>query len=107
MALSYKQKFNKKHGQPLDQANSITKIAKLSGISYRSAKDIFEKGEGAFFSNPQSVRKSVTNPQAWGISRLYSAVMGGKAAKVDAKELERGKKKTMAKPKPKVKSKSY
>ena len=107
MALTNKQKFNKKHGQPLDQSNSITKIAKLSGISYRAAKDIFEKGEGAFYSNPQSVRKSVTNPQAWGISRLYSAVMGGKAAKVDKNELERGKKKTMAKPKPQPKSKSY
>ena len=108
MALTNKQKFNKKHGQPLDQSNSITKIAKLSGITYRAAKDIFEKGEGAFYSNPQSVRKSVTNPQAWGISRLYSAVMGGKAAKVDKNELERGKKKkTMAKPKPQPKSKSY
>mgnify|MGYP003624390641 CR=1 FL=1 len=107
MALTNKQRFNKKHGQPLDQSNSITKIAKLSGITYRAAKDIFEKGEGAFYSNPASVRKSVTNPQAWAYSRLYSAVMGGKAAKVDKNELERGKKKTMAKPKPKPKSKSY
>ena len=107
MALTNKQKFNKKHGQPLDQSNSITKIAKLSGISYRSAKDIFEKGEGAYFSNPASVRKSVTSPQQWAYGRLYSAVMGGKAAMVDKNELDRGKKKTMAKPKPKVKSKSY
>ena len=92
MVLTNKQRFNKKHGQPLNQANSITKIAKLSKISYKSAKDIVLKGEGAFFSNPKSVRKSVTNAQAWGVSRLYSSVMGGKAAKVDSKELAKGKK---------------
>jgi len=98
MALTNKQKFNKKHGQPLNESNSITKIAKLSGITYRAAKDIFEKGEGAFYSNPQSVRKNVSSPQQWAYGRLYSAVMGGKAAKVDKKELQSGKKK-MAKPK--------
>tara|TARA_R110000765_G_scaffold375224_1_gene465810 strand:+ start:48 stop:338 length:291 start_codon:yes stop_codon:yes gene_type:complete len=92
MVLTNKQRFNKKHGQPLNQANSITKIAKLSKISYKSAKDIVLKGEGAFFSNPKSVRKSITNAQAWGVSRLYSSVMGGKAAKVDSKELAKGKK---------------
>jgi len=92
MVLTNKQRFNKKHGQPLNQANSITKIAKLSKISYKSAKDIFEKGEGAYFSNPKSVRKSVTNAQAWAYGRLYSSVMGGKAAKVDSKELAKGKK---------------
>lgn len=66
MGLTYKQKFNKKHGQPLDTANSLTKIARLSGISYKNIKKIFEKGEAAYFTNPESVRKSVTNPQQWG-----------------------------------------
>lgn len=83
MAYTYKQKFNRKHGQPLNTSNSITKIAKLSGISYRNAKKIFEKGEGAYYTNPESVRKSVKSPQQWAYARLYSAVMGGKAAKVD------------------------
>ena len=89
MALTNKQKFNKKHGQPINESNSITKIAKLSGITYRAAKQIFEKGEGAYYSNPASVRKSVKSPQQWAYARLYSAVMGGKAAKVDAKELKK------------------
>jgi len=83
MARTFKQKFNKKHGQKLDTPNSITKIAKLSGISYRNAKKIFERGEGAYYSNPGSVRKTVKSPQQWAYARLYSAVMGGKAAKVD------------------------
>jgi hypothetical protein len=42
------------------------------------------KGKGAYKSNPGSVRKSVKSPEQWGYGRIYSAVMGGKAAKVDA-----------------------
>ena len=93
MALTFKQKFNKKHGQPLNQSNSITKIAKLSGISYRNAKQIFEKGEGAYYSNPQSVRKNVSSPQQWAYSRLYASVSpGSKASKIDKDLVKRIKK---------------
>ena len=89
MAYTYKQKFNKKYGQKLDTPNSLTKIAKLSGISYKNIKKIFERGEAAYFNNPESVRKSVTNPQAWAYSRVYASVTkGSKASKVD-KELVR------------------
>jgi len=38
------------------------------------------------------VRPQVKSATQWGIARLYSAVMGGKAAKVDKNELKRGKK---------------
>tara|TARA_R110000824_G_scaffold53903_1_gene148848 strand:+ start:205 stop:483 length:279 start_codon:yes stop_codon:yes gene_type:complete len=81
---TFKEKFNAKHKQPLDTPNSITKIARLSGISYRNAKKIFEKGEGAYASNPKSVRKSVSSPQQWAYGRLYASVTkGSKAAKID------------------------
>jgi len=83
MVLTYREKFNKKHGQPKETSNSIKKIAKLSGIKYKNALKIVEKGKGAFYSNPSSVRSFVKSPTRWGIARLYSAVMGGKAAKVD------------------------
>ena len=80
---TFKQKFNEKHNQPKDTSNSIKKIANLSNISYRNALKIVKKGEGAYFSNPTSVRKSISSPRQWGIARLYSAVMNGKAAKID------------------------
>jgi len=83
MVLTYKQKFNKKHGFEKDATNSIRKIARLSGITYGNALKIVEKGKGAYYSNPQSVRPQVKSAQQWGIARLYSAVMGGKAAKID------------------------
>jgi hypothetical protein len=89
---TYKQKFNKKHGQPLNESNSIAKIARLSGISKNEANKIVEKGKAAYYNNPKSVRPQVKSATQWGIARLYSAVMGGKAAKVDKNELKRGKK---------------
>ena len=81
--LTYKQKFNRKYGFNKNESHSIKEISSLSKITYRNALKIVKKGEGAYFSNPGSVRKQVTSARQWGISRLYSAVMGGKAAKID------------------------
>jgi hypothetical protein len=83
MVETYKQKFNKKYGNDKNKSNSIREIASKAGISYRNALKIVEKGRGAYSTNPQSVRPQVKSAQQWGIARLYSAVMGGKAAKVD------------------------
>ncbi len=80
---TYKQKFNKRHKQPINQSNSVAKIARLSGISVANARKIVKKGEGAYRSNPKSVRPQVMSATQWGIARLYSVVMGGKARKVD------------------------
>ena len=81
--LTYKEKFNKKHKQPLNKSNSLKEISDLSGYELKGIKKIVEKGEGAFYSNPQSVRPQVKSARQWGVSRLYSAVMGGKAKKID------------------------
>ena len=83
MTETYKHKFNKKYGFEKNKSHSIKEIASLSKITYRNALKIVKKGEGAYFSNPESVRKSVSSPRQWGIARLYSAVMKGKASKID------------------------
>jgi len=82
-SLTYKQKFNRKYKFAKNESHSINEIAKLSGISVSNARKIVQKGKGAYFSNPQSVRPNVKSPTQWGIARLYSAVMGGKAKKID------------------------
>ena len=87
MGLTYKQKFNKKYKFEKNKSHSIKEIAKLSKIKYSNALKIIKKGEGAFYSNPQSVRKFVKNPTQWGYARVYSAVMGGKAQQIDHKHL--------------------
>ena len=82
--LTFKNRFNKKHGQPLNKANSIKDIAKKSGIKYKNALKIVEKGKGAFKSSPSSVRPHIKSATAWGVSRLYASVSpGSKSGKID------------------------
>ncbi len=93
MVKSYKNKFNEKHGFNKDKSNSLTEISKLSGYELKGLKAIVKKGEGAFYSNPSSVRPQVKSATQWGIARVYSAVMGGKAKKIDKDLLVKKKKK--------------
>ena len=81
--LTYKQKFNKKYNQPLNKSNSIRQISNLSGYKLKGLNKILEKGRGAFYSNKASVRPHIKSATAWGVARIYSAVMGGAAAKID------------------------
>ena len=90
--LTYKQKFNKKYKQPLNKSNSLKDISKLTKIKLSALKLIFKKGIGAYKTNPQSVRPSVKSAEQWAYARVYSAVMGGKAAKIDKNELKQIKK---------------
>jgi hypothetical protein len=90
---TYKERFNKKYGQPKDASNSLAKIAKLTGIKRSALQKIYNKGIGAFKTNPSSVRPQVKSKEQWAMARVYSSVMGGKAARVDAKELKEGRKK--------------
>lgn len=87
MSETYKNKFNKKYGFDKDTSHSISEIAKLTNYQRTGLNTIMDKGRGAFFSNPTSVRPQVKDPSQWGMARIYSAVMGGKAAKVDASHL--------------------
>ena len=84
---TYREKFNKKYGFKKDASHSIAEISRLTGYKVSGLRTIKKKGQGAFRSNPQSVRPQVKSASQWGIARIYSAVMGGKAAKVDAKHL--------------------
>jgi hypothetical protein len=86
---TYKNKFNTKYGFTKDASHSIAEISKLTGYKKSGLDTILDKGRGAFYSNPQSVRPTVKDPTQWGMARIYSAVMGGKAARVDAAQLQR------------------
>ena len=87
MVLTYKQQFNKKHGQPLNKPNSLNDISRLSGYKKSGLQTIYNKGTGAFKTNPQSVRPGMT-VQSWSISRVYAAINPkSKAYKIDKKHL--------------------
>lgn len=89
MVVTYKNKFNLKYGFPKDESHSVAEISKITGYKKSGLETIVQKGKGAFFSNPGSVRPHVKSPDQWGKARLYSAVMGGKSAKIDKNQLIR------------------
>lgn len=87
MVMTYKNKFNAKYGFAKDAPHSIAEIAKLTGYKKSGLDVIYAKGVGAFRTNRAAVRPSVTSPEQWAMARIYSAVMNGKAARVDAAHL--------------------
>ncbi len=88
MAVTYKQKFNKKHKQSLNKSNTLSEISKLSGYKLSGLKTIQSKGEGAYHSNPKSVRPNVKSAEQWGVARVYAAIdPKSKAHKIDKKHL--------------------
>jgi len=89
MVLTYKQKFNKKYGFPKDEPHSIEDIARITGYKLAGLKVIFSKGIGAYKTNPASVRPQVKSPEQWAQARVYSAVMNGAAARIDAAHLNK------------------
>jgi len=84
---SYKNKFNAKYGFAKDASHSIADIAKLTGYKKAGLEIVYNKGIGAYKTNPSSVRPQVKSPEQWAMARIYSAVMGGKASKIDADHL--------------------
>lgn len=92
MVQTYKQQFNKKYKQPLSQSNSLKDISKLTGYELKGIKIIFEKGKGAYKSNPQSVRPQVKSPEQWGYARVYASINPkSKAHKIDKIHLKKKK----------------
>lgn len=86
---TFKEKFNLKYGFDKDTSHSLPEIAKLTGYRLSGLRTIFNKGVGAYFSNPESVRPHIRSPEEWAYARVYSAVMGGDAARIDKKHLQK------------------
>lgn len=86
--ITYKNKYNKKYGYPANQSHDLEEIAKDTGVSLKGLQQIYNKGIGAYKNNPESVRPNVKSKEQWAMARVYSAVMGGKASKIDANELK-------------------
>ena len=84
--MTNKQEFNKRHKQPANEDNSKKEISKLSGIKMSILDDVYDRGVGAYKSNPQSVRtkegkKDAKAPlskkmskEQWAMARVYSFV---------------------------------
>jgi hypothetical protein len=86
--VTFKDKYNKKYGYKKDESHNLEQIAKDTGISLNGLQQIYNKGIGAYKTNPESVRPNVKSKEQWAMARVYSAVMGGDAAIVDKNELK-------------------
>jgi len=84
---TWKEKYNKKYQYKKNKSHNLSDISKDTGVSRSGLQKIYNKGIGAYKTNPQSVRPNVTSKEQWAMARVYSSVMGGKASKIDKKEL--------------------
>ncbi len=89
MVMTYKMKFNKKYKQPLNKSNSLSDISRLTGYKLSGLRIIYNKGTGAFRTNPQSVRPNMTK-ESWSMARVYASVnKSSKAYKIDKIHLKK------------------
>ena len=95
MTLTYKQKFNKKYGFKRDESHSLAKISRVTGYTLKGLRGIYNKGIGAYKTNPQSVRPNVKSKEQWAMARVYASIHpGSKSSKIDKDLLvKKGKKK--------------
>lgn len=67
--------FKKKHGLSIDADLSLSEIAKLSGFPRAALQEVYNRGIGAYKTNPESVRPQVKSKEQWAFARVYSFVM--------------------------------
>ena len=83
-----REKFLAKHNLPKDTSLSLPEIASYSGMPVAALRKVYQKGLGAYHSNPESVRVKGTfkkdpsvplsrklSPQQWGYGRVFAFVM--------------------------------
>jgi len=88
MVMTYKQKFNKKYNQPLNQSNSLSDISRLTGYKKSGLQTIYNKGVGAFKTAGPS-RPNMTK-ESWAQARVYASVNpSSKAYKIDKIHLKK------------------
>lgn len=71
--------FKRRHNIPVKDSLSLKEIAKLSKMPLKALQEVFERGIGAYKTNPESVRPQVQSPEQWGYGRVYSFVMKRKS----------------------------
>ncbi len=96
VALTNRQKFNRKYGFDKDASHSKKEISKLTGVSMSILNEVAKRAGGAYTNNPGSVRnvkgvKGGAGPKmsmnAWKFGRIYSFVMGGTTQKTTDRDL--------------------
>lgn len=90
--VTYREKFLAQHDLPKDTSLSLEEIASLSHMPVAALRKVYEKGLGAYHTNPESVRMKGTykkgvkasmskklSAQQWAFGRVYAFVMKSKS----------------------------
>lgn len=72
MVATHKQQYNKRHGFSKDEPHSLAELAKISKVKLGVLKEVFNRGVGAYKTNPASVRPQVKSADQWGQARVYA-----------------------------------
>jgi hypothetical protein len=86
MVLTNKQKFNKMYKQDKNQANSKEDISRLTKIPIKFLDEVYDRGAGAWETNPESVRRingKKLSQDAWSYGRVYAFVVKRKEGTLD------------------------
>lgn len=81
-------RFLARHGLAKNESLSLPEIASYAKMPVAALRKVYEKGLGAYHTNPESVRVQGTfrkdpsaplsrklSPQQWGMGRVYAFVM--------------------------------
>ena len=74
MVITNKQRFNILFNNPKNASNTLEYISKKMKISMSDINEVMERGTGAFYNNPSSVRPHVKSAEQWAYSRLYKFI---------------------------------
>ena len=85
---TFKSKYNNKYGFPKNESHSVEDISKTSGIKKSILQEVYDRGIGAWKSNPTSVRSKSGDKkdsgfplsqrmtkERWAYGRVYGFVM--------------------------------
>jgi len=75
MPVINSKEFKKKHNIKSSETLSLEQISKLSKMPLKALQEVYNKGIGAYKTNPSSVRSQVKSPEQWAYARVYSFVM--------------------------------
>ena len=66
--------FDKKYGDKIAN-RKLSTLAKYFKIKKSLIQDVFNRGVGAYNTNPSSVRKSVSSAEQWAMARTYKFIL--------------------------------
>jgi hypothetical protein len=100
---THRQRFLKKVGLDVNESYSLSELARIAKVPVKALQEVYERGEGAYSNNPESVRVKGTfakNPSLkqvplsgrlsmaqWAMARVYSFLDKGKTYKTTDKDI--------------------